>query len=276
MITPVIIKYSNHPEPTVREKSDWWLLCLNAALFYERALGVGPTIGGDENVKVLRVNSPSPWDGKNVNDLQNTTFFSEVQDILRSNGLDVNKNAYAVAVMGTVSGGLGAPVPLYGWYSVNTGGGLAVVGWRHVESVGKIPDRRKLTEIQRRGYYLNLWLVIHEFAHLAGVPHWKEDPRNMAYGKLTITNYNSKSYYAGYAPIYDDKWNIIGWELMSTVGFLPLEINTIKRSPHWDFPSTVEVVRIYVNERQWVIDNDPDRPSRHILGAGILAQEYRV
>ncbi len=143
------------------------------------------------------------------------------------------------------SGGLGA-------------GGLTLVGGRHLDTA--LRAQRLGTPTERRAYFITVWITLHEWLHVLGLPHYQGDPTNDDYADLTLTNYGSRErWYRG---------------TMATVGLLPHELEIVRTSPWVDYASEAEYVRLYPADRRDVVGGET--PAHWALGAGLTLQEYGV
>ena len=64
------------------------------------------------------------------------------------------------------------------------------------------------------------------------------------------------------------------YEMMTTVGAMPDELAAVRASPLWDFESTAEYLRVYITDRERMINRG--YPAHQVMGTGLATQEYRA
>lgn len=263
-VQPAIIYFAGEPTPTAAQQSVWWRANLNAALVFERMVGRAPRVTGTTAI-VIRSAETLRQDVA-VND--NTSIWDQVMRAVAPY-LDAGQFLSVVVPGITAGGGKAAPLPFRGWYHPGEpgDGGLVVIGGRHLRGLERVGDPR-WTPAQRRAYFINIWLIVHEWLHVAACPHYRGDPRLTQYARTTLTNYGSRIYWLGLTQTGG------GYEMMTTVGVMREELAAVRASPLWDFEPTAEYLRVYITDRERMINRG--YPPYQVMGTGLATQEYRA
>jgi hypothetical protein len=280
-VVPVIMSFEDTTSPTLDDRRVWYTMVLNAALHFERVMGIAPRIisqlGGMADV----VYAPERVPGVPGADIySDPTAFIAVDRILRSQNRDPARQAQMVCVFGTGSGGRAGPKPFRGWWAPSDGA-LGVIGQAHLIHTKRLrsPNYSPWTKRERQIYFLHLWTVIHEMGHFGPVPDQIGGPVDetmMAYN-LGFGNPHSYQYFLGRPEEVtgSDGTRKFIYKSFKTVGWQEDELRTFEASPIWDLRKTGRRIHIYPEDRAKLLLMDQEHyPPHQMVGHGLAVQEY--
>lgn len=276
MIIPTIMHFNGQAPPSIDERKAWHLAHLDIATQFERMLG--RTTDMAQTGTIVVASAEPLLDTGEVN--TSLTTFAQVERGLRAAGRNPDLNVYSVCAMGTGGGGRAAPRPSpFAWYNDPKPGGIAAVGYRHLRSLtiyGRPGLNQKWTSSRRRAWFTNVALMTHELCHVGGLPHYGGDPEDPAFGRLTLTNYNTWSgvdrWWLGKLQPDGTYAGMLTNGLWSGGQFS--EHDTLRANPNFGGPPAGEFLRLDPGERNSVLSGA--MPAHQGLGHGKSVWEYML